>query len=349
MHTDFGSRRPQGFDLTVPSTLYSTVVDDLFGFDEVQAHPIFPNFPRPYNTVFNYSNTWGQESVYLLATSATEMYTMCSMRVTQTTGCSTEYNASVSGGSLTSNCDPDNPAAYIKSQPEAPDSAPAPNWVSVASVWGPAISLGDGIMSGDSANARLLTQLIPISRSLDPSLPSISEALAILAGCTLVLSAQDSPFIHFWNYSASVPTLTDPQYQAFNATLRTREYMSGGQYPWQGIFYIVLVVVFFTNVFCLIYFVVSGSHLRDFMEPQNMFPLSLNSPPSAVFDGSCGGSLNKEQFKAVWRIMHDAEREHLYFESRNYVPKQVPQIDIEMKSPMGSKYSELGRKRTSRL
>ena len=131
--------------------------------------------------------------------------------------------------------------------------------------------------------------------------------------------------------------------------------MSGGQHAWQGMFYVVLVVVFVTNVLCLVYFAVSGSHLTDFMEPQNMFPLSLNSPPSEVVDGSCGGSLDKDQFRASWRIMHDCEREHLYIESRNSMPKQAHkrsysrQTDVEMKSPTGSMYSELRRKRTSRL
>ena len=278
---------------------------------------------------------------------------MCSMRVALSPSCSTEYSASVSGGSLTSHCDADNPLAYIKSEPTAPHGVWNRDWVSVIGEWGLSLSLNAGIVNENGANARLLTQLIPTSESLDTSLPSISEALAVLAGGTLVLSSLDSPFVHWWNYS--VQALADPQYEAFNATLKTREYMSGGQYRWQGAFYVVLVIVFVTNVFCLVYFVVSGSHLTDFMEPQNMLPLSLNSPPSAVFDGCCGGSLDKEHFRAVWRIMHDSEREHLYLESRNALPKQghkgsySKQTDFEMKGPIESMYSELGRKKTSRL
>lgn len=123
-----------------------------------------------------------------------------------------------------------------------------------------------------------------------------------------------------WNYTTT--TLSDPQYQAFNATLRTQEYMSGGQHSWQKIFYVVLVAVFVTNVFCLMYFAISGSHITDFIEPQNLFSLSINSPPSAVLDGSCGGGLEKEQFSANWHIKHDKQREHLYIESRG-VQKEV--------------------------
>ena len=255
---------------------------------------------------------------------------------------------------MTSRCDDDNPVAYIKSVPGAPHGFWVEDWVDVASEWGLSLSLNDGIMNGASANARLLTQLIPTSAALDPSLPSISEALAVLAGGTLVLSSLDSPFVHWWNYSGS-NILAVPQYEAFNATLRTREYMSGGQHPWQRMFYVVLVIIFVSNVFCLVYFVVSGSHLTDFMEPQNMFTLALNSPPNAVFDGCCGGDLHKKHFKATWRIMRDSEREHLYIESRNAVPKQTrkgrhsKQADLEMKSPIESMYTELNRKKISRL
>ena len=173
-------------------------MDDLFGFDEVQIHPIFPNFPQPYNTVLNYSKIWGQESVYLLATSPTGKYTMCSMRVALSPNCSTEYSASVSGGSLTSHCDRDNALAYIKSEPKAPHGIWEKDWVNVASEWETSLSLNTGIVNEDGANARLLTQLIPTSGTLDPSLPSISEALAVLAGGTLVLSSLDSPFIHWY-------------------------------------------------------------------------------------------------------------------------------------------------------
>ena len=156
-----------------------------------------------------------------------------------------------------------------------------------------------------------------------------------------------------WNYTTT--TLSEPQYQAFNATLRTQEYMSGGQHSWQKIFYVVLVAVFVTNVFCLMYFAISGSHITDFIEPQNLFSLSINSPPAAVLDGSCGGGLEKEQFSASWHIMHDTEREHLYIESRG-VQKEVhkrsssQQKYLEMeKGPINSTLGKLGGKRMSRL
>lgn len=156
-----------------------------------------------------------------------------------------------------------------------------------------------------------------------------------------------------WNYTEAI--LDDPQYQAFNATLRAQEYMSGGQHPWQKIFYVVLVAVFGTNVFCLLYFAISGSHMTDFIEPQNLFSLSLNSPPSAVLDGQCGVGPEKEQYNASWRIMHDKERDHLYIESSG-VRKEAhkrsfsQQMDIEMeKGAIKSMLGKIGAKRMSRL
>ena len=116
--------------------------------------------------------------------------------------------------------------------------------------------------------------------------------------------------------------------------------MSGGQHAWQKLFYVVLAAVFFTNVFCLLYLAISGNHITDFIEPQNLFSLSFNSPPSAVLEGNCGCNIEKEQFIANWRILHDKERDHLYIESSG-VDKQVhkrsfrEQMTIEMKRRVG--------------
>ncbi|KAL9632064.1 MAG: hypothetical protein Q9164_005545 [Protoblastenia rupestris] len=88
---------------------------------------------------------------------------------------------------------------------------------------------------------------------------------------------------------STVNTLETPQYQAFNATLRLQEYASGGTSRWQGIFYVVLATVFVVNIHILAYFIHRGQLVTDFIEPQNLFSLSINSPPSAVLDGNCGG------------------------------------------------------------
>jgi len=353
---------PDQFDLTQPSSLNTTAVDSLFGFDEINRSPILPKLPLPYNTVMNYSKTWGPQYIDILATSATTTYTMCSLKVALTPNCSTGYHSSMSGGSLTSHCeDPKNSLAYSKSQPKAPNGVWNADWADLASQWGLAISLNGGIIDSQATNARLLAQLIPTSPALDPSLPSSSEALAVLAGSTLLLSSLQSPFIHYWNYSATVNVLQEPQYQAFNATIQSQDYASGGTQQWQGVFYLVLLLVFIANVCCLLYFILHGSLVTDFIEPQNLFALSVNSPPSAVLEGSCGAGPERGQFATRWHIELDREHDHFYIEGRN--PARGSRnnkkwerrgdgpgsLEYEMKSPVARMYSKVSKKRTSFL
>lgn len=339
-----------------PSWLNRTSVDDLFGFGEKYRRrpPVFPKLPLPYNTVSNDTGNY-IDSIYILATSATGDYTMCSMRASITTRCSTQYHASLSGGSLNAHCeDSQDSLAYGKSYTNATEGVIATDWADVATEWALALSLNAGINDAMASNARLLSQLIPTDQALNPSLPSIAEALAVLSGCTLLLSSIDSPFIHYWNYSTTVATLAEPQYQAFPATVRTREYASGGTQRWQGIFYLVLFLTFATNVFCLIYFIVRHGLVADFIEPQNLFALSLNSPPSHALDGACGGGPEGEQLIVNWHIKMDLEREHFYIQNRQGTPDIVRRrrrpLEFEMDtSPVMKTYNKLSSKHSSIL
>ena len=355
---------PTEFDLRLDLP-NKTVVDDLFGFDEVQTHPIFPKLPIAYNTVFNDTKPYGIQAVHLLTGSPTNSpgstansYTLCQIQAALTPDCSTEYHSTGSGGSLNTQCSAGNRLAYIKSEPKAPNGMWNKDWVNVASEWGLALSLNDGISDGSAANARLLSQLIPTTKSLDTSLPSISEALAVLAGNTLLQSALDSPFIHYWNYSTTVATLSPPgQYQAFNATLKTMTYQSGGTQPWQRIFYLVLLLVFVANLCCLCYFLVSGNLVTDFIEPQNLFCLSLLSPPSETLEGACAGGPERGHYNSRWNIKIDKARDHVWLESnerdREVARKQrgvaaARQREYEM-SPVARMYSRIRKKRSSML
>lgn len=305
-----------------PSWLNKTVVDEVFGFGKKynRRHPVFPKLPLPYNTILN-STVGYFDSLYMLATSASESYMLCSIRQSLTPNCSTMYTASLSGGLLESRCeDPSDALAYSKSDPKATNGVLNSDWINIAISWATSLSLNAGISDGKAANARLLSQLIPPARALEPSLPSIAEALAVLAGSTLLTSTRDAPFIHYWNYSTSIHVLEEPQYQGFNASLQTQSYASGGTQRWQNIFYAVLATVFFTNVFCLVYFLVQGEMVTDFIEPQNMFCLSLNSPPSQRLEGSCGGGPEKRQFHTRWRIGQEVENEHFFVRESDVQP-----------------------------
>lgn len=305
-----------------PSWVNKTVVDEVFGWGEKynRRPPVFPKLPNAYNTILNHTVGY-YDSLYMLATSASQSYSLCSIRQSLTPNCSTLYTASLSGGTLESRCeDLSDALAYSKSDSKATNGVLNSDWINVAISWATSLSLNAGISDGKAANARLLSQLIPSNRELDPSLPSIAEALAVLAGSTLLTSTRDAPFIHFWNYSTSIHVLEVPQYQGFNASLQTQSYASGGTQRWQNIFYAVLATVFFTNIFCLIYFLVQGEMVTDFIEPQNMFCLSLNSPPSQRLAGSCGGGPEREQFRTRWAIGHEKEHDHFFVTESDVQP-----------------------------
>lgn len=348
---------PVGFGIPLwPSYLNSTPVDDLFEFGEKynRRHPVFSKYPIEYNTVLNHSGPF-TDSIYILATAASGDFAMCAMKASLTTTCSTRYRASLSGGSMTTHCeDRENSLAYGKSYDNATDGVIKKDWSAVATEWALALSLNAGIADGAASNARLLSQLIPTSQALDPSLPSIAEALAALSGSTLLLSSADTPFIHFWNYSTTVSLLEEPQYQAFRATLRTTDYASGGTQKWQGIFYVVLFLTFATNVFCLIYFCVRHGLVTDFIEPQNLFTLSLNSPPSQAMDGACGGGPEGDQLIMNWHVKMDQEREHFYIQNGTGPPRITRRptrpLDFEMDtSPNVNSYTKLSSRHSSIL
>ena len=315
----------------------ATEFDDVlrFGPKYNRPRPIFPKLPKPYNTLLNYSSVQPLDSLYLLAgapgldhtsgaahfndTPLVFNYTLCSLRMSITPKCSTSYNVSSGGGFLFTRCEESlDPLMYGRTQQEAPVGVVDPNWNEIATNWASALALNDGISDFDAANSRLLTQLIPTSNSLDPSLPSMAEALAVLSGCTLILSSTDAPFDYYWN--RSVPMLSTPEQQNFTAVVRSQQFTSGGQKPWQDIFYIVLVPLFLLNCYCLVYFIkrlfsADKGLMIDVTEPQNTFAMAVNSPQSQKFSGPCGCEPSKEQYRYRWSVRHDRERDRYYLSS----------------------------------
>lgn len=295
-------------------------LDDVFEFgrEHNRSRPIFPKYPKPYNAVLA-TNISATDSLYILATSPTSTYMMCSMRAFLSSKCSTTYDASLEGGHLTSDCKitPDS-LRYDKSFPQARDDLIVPQWSVVAREWAQALGLGSGINDNNGAAGRQLTQLIPTAQTLNPSLPSLAEALGVLAGCTLLLSSLEAPFDHRWTNSDL--TLPLPEIGHFNATFSALKSMSGGTKTWQGVLYPILVLTFLINCGCLFHFVRrflsrDGFLITDFTEPQNVFALAMNSPPSQSLAGACGAGPSKDQFRSRWNIKHDAKHDHYYLSS----------------------------------
>ena len=295
-----------------------TSVDQLFNFgvgSGQQPAPQFIKIPIPLNTVYNATEGFGTNAVYLLATPpdtiSVDYHILCSLKASLYSNCSTRYNASEAGGSLSVHCDTDplNPMPYIDSDPEAALGVVQENWKSIGSEWLRSTALSHGVNDANASIARLVTQMIPqyspnTPVTLNAALPSIAEALGVLAGSTLIASSSRSPFVHFYNYSSTV--LETPQTQYFKASVRFKGYQSGGNQEWQNIFYVVLFTVFAINIFALVYLIKrvfwDHGHVTDYTEPEKLFAIANLSPPSQSLRGACGGGPHGEMFSKKFRV-----------------------------------------------
>jgi hypothetical protein len=103
-----------------------------------------------------------------------------------------------------------------------------------------------------------------------------------------------------------------PATQYFNATIVAQQYASGGVDNPSKAWMVILFLVFFMNIFVLIYFIFHRGLVTDFSEPPNLFALAVNSPPSQALAGSCGGGPEGKQYMVNWFVNHEGE--HLYME-----------------------------------
>lgn len=185
-----------------------TAVDDVFGFDETYRPPIFYKLPLPFNTILNNTGRWPNPYIYLIGQGGPDEtesipnnddYFMCRLKAGMTTNCSTYYTATGSGGTMTAHCeDPNEPMTYIKFNSSRQETTSS-DWFNVATSAMNSLSLNTGVTDGDASNSRILTQFqLQNMDGLDPSLPSPAESLAVMFGCTLLIGAQDSPFVEFW-------------------------------------------------------------------------------------------------------------------------------------------------------
>jgi hypothetical protein len=201
------------------TTNNDTVVDELFGWTKtnnvtmIDYPPVFARIPMPYNTIMNHSSyAWGRDSIYLLGQGGADkrsnkegIFFLCQIKVSLTPMCSTRYNATGASGSLEAICNDDDDMTYIKSLSNATVDVTRPDWRDIGVDWSNSMSLNTGIMDANASNSRLLTQLALEPKQdgsglydLNPALPSPAEAIAVMSGCTLLMSAQDSPFVQFW-------------------------------------------------------------------------------------------------------------------------------------------------------
>ena len=205
------------------SYLNSTVVDDIFewGLKYHRQPPVFPmvnhtlwssvppktcQFPIEYNSIANVMMS-NSDAIYLLIKASdalTSDYTLCKLTSFQYPACSTSCTISgLSGATLWSFCDdPNDKMGYDSSVPGSPTSRNF-DGKNIGWDWVVSLSLNTEPTSANSSTSRMLANLIstntsPRNSALNPSMPSISEALAVMAGNTLLLSKTDARFYHSW-------------------------------------------------------------------------------------------------------------------------------------------------------
>lgn len=114
------------------------------------------------------------------------------------------------------------------------------------------------------------------------------------------------------NYTTDHPLLADYTRQYFNGSIKAQQYASGGVDNVSKGWMVILVLVFLMNLFVLVYFLFHKGLVTDFSEPPNLFALAVNSPPSHLFAGSCGGGPEGKQYVVNWFV--NSEGDHLYME-----------------------------------
>ncbi|RWA07991.1 hypothetical protein EKO27_g7131, partial [Xylaria grammica] len=248
-----------------------TVVDDIFKWTDGNPNhqrPYFPLYPIDNNMV-TFASDHFIDALYILAKGgALPDYTLCELRSWITPKCSTAFNLSgISGGHMKAHCEDANDVnAYERVAPQ--DAAVAPqalgDWKNVATQWQLAINLGGGLTKNNASNALVLTELILDTPMLNPSLPSMAEASP---------SSRPAP-----SSKARSTTVAGGVYESFRAEVQTQQYASAHTASWQGIFYVVLGLVFVLNVLCLLY-LAFGTTYTSFTAAKTSFKKKHRSLP----------------------------------------------------------------------
>ncbi|KAK7965136.1 hypothetical protein PG988_010140 [Apiospora saccharicola] len=306
--------------------LNRTAVDDVFRWGPKYGRrpPIFPMFPLEYNMITN-TTVYMSDSIYIVSKAPEKVsgdFTICELRSWLSPQCSTHFNISgISGAKMEAHCDdPDDENAYSYWREEAPLSpAPSTDWRNAADQWRLSMDINGGVQNNNASNARIFTNLILSEPALSTTLPSMAEAISVLASSTLIVGSKQSTFQHFWNYANT--TLSPAVYEKFPTTIKMQQYTSRYEKPWQGIFYVVLGAVFVLNVCCLLYLLFAANGMvTDMTEPQNAFALAVNSPPSRQLYGSCGSGPKERELAVPWRLAYANAANHYYFEEANQSP-----------------------------
>lgn len=322
--------------------LNSTVVDDIFGWGEKyhRRPPVFELYPYDNNLYANDSMPSGA-SVYFIAKSRfMSNYTVCELRSWPAIQCSTRFDVSgTTGMRMSADCSQDvdyypqnaslyesNPDAYVHHMNLSDTVADVGDWKYYAQQWVLSLSLSSGLQNGNSSVSRILTECALSSPQLNTSLPSLAEGLAALLANTLVTSALDTPFVHYWGYNTTILDGAG-DLVTFPARVRSQEYASWHSEGWQGMFYVILAAAVLLNILCLGYFCYRGL-VQDFLEPTRLFAIATSVSSAATGAGrsvrNAGESESmlaksspreeKAQLVVPYRLAYREDADHYVFE-----------------------------------
>ncbi|KAI0124833.1 hypothetical protein BJ170DRAFT_726489 [Xylariales sp. AK1849] len=309
-----------------------TPLDDTFEWGDKfgRYRPAFSMFPIAFNTVTDTQiHVQGADSIYLLANyNDTGNYTLCQIRSFITPICSTYFEVSATSGEMRAVCNEiSREDAYLYSAPDAGPTV-STDWRDIAVQWRLSMDMNGGVTKNNASNARLLTNLVLQEPELPNNLPSIAEALAVYAGSTLVAGSLDSTYRHKWfhatfeeseNFTSGLGVL-----EVFNATYRSQQYTSAhsADLPIAEVlfFYAVVVIVLVINLLCLVYHMCRTGLVTDFTEPQNLFALAINSPPSDLLQGACGRGPESKYQGIPFRVAYQESTNHYFFEDAHDAP-----------------------------
>ncbi|KAF2495899.1 hypothetical protein BU16DRAFT_360268 [Lophium mytilinum] len=314
-----------------------TVLGDLFEWGIDNVPPVFETWPRPNHAATNYTPFYSdRRTVYILGNLpgnddvnnlSRGNFTLCSFNAGLSARCSTRFNCSASASTLEALCDdPDDKLAYhVSSNQNSPKEYETPwNYTRMFVDVLDAMSLnsyGDTIYLDSGSNTSIASLFLQTAHTTSEmeKLMSPAEALAIMAGHSLVMASVDTPFVKYWNYtqiyngSISQAIQANGVSQWFNTSVTAQEYASGGVYPYQRLFNIVLIYVFITNVLMLVYFIRNPGRITDFSDPPNLFAVAMNSPPGERIAGSCGGGPEGDEYRVIWNVnQHEG---HVFLEA----------------------------------
>ena len=298
----------------------TTALDSIFGFQDDSPPPVFRLLPPETNSVLN-GNWHAMNALYLLLAfgkpNQTTYYNLCSLSLSFLGGCSSELFISASSTSLTSDCDPHDMSYDLPLQLDQHDT-PA-HWANFSFNWAQAAGLDSGEIAPTSAGPGILADLALQESTHESTQPLLVEALAVLAGNTLLDSMVDAPFNGSWPYKQ--PSLPAPVLQPFRARVIRSAYLSGGGSPWQNVFMLVLATTFILSLFCLGFLLyisancsrlsgkagMAGSGLReDCTDLDELFQIVLNAPQPGEGSPACDAKAKGGLANTKWHFRESA-------------------------------------------